>query len=100
MQSTGQTSRHDSQPVQLSALMIATSLGSFLRGPALAIYQKSFADKHLHCDAAASEVAASQVESRHDYRSAWRSGQPDSTWPTPLVPGLHLLMCTFASTMA
>ena len=37
MQSTGQTSRHDSQPVQLSALMIATSLGSFLRGPALAI---------------------------------------------------------------
>src|SRR5438874_2527278 len=39
MQSTGQTSRHDSQPVQLSALMIATSLGSFLRGPALAIIE-------------------------------------------------------------
>src|SRR4051812_24299506 len=37
MQSTGQTSRHDSQPVQLSALIIATSFGSFLRGPALAI---------------------------------------------------------------
>src|SRR3954454_24322103 len=37
MQSTGQTSRHDSQPVQLSALMTAKALGSFLRGPCLAI---------------------------------------------------------------
>src|SRR5262245_42581152 len=35
MQSTGQTSRHDSQPVQLSALMTANSFGTFLRGPAL-----------------------------------------------------------------
>src|SRR5262245_34009226 len=42
MQSTGQTSRHDSQPVQLSALMIATSLGSFLRGPALAIFESPY----------------------------------------------------------
>src|SRR5262245_36912338 len=39
MQSTGQTSRHDSQPVQLSALMTAISFGSFLRGPALAIFK-------------------------------------------------------------
>src|ERR1044072_6549091 len=39
MQSTGQTSRHDSQPVQLSALITASSLGSFLRGPCLAISQ-------------------------------------------------------------
>src|SRR3954471_9240400 len=39
MQSTGQTSRHDSQPVQLSALMTANSLGTFLRGPSLAIIQ-------------------------------------------------------------
>src|SRR5882757_6900480 len=37
MQSTGQTSRHDSQPVQLSALMTANSLGTFLRGPSLAM---------------------------------------------------------------
>src|SRR5215210_7856295 len=37
MQSTGQTSRHDSQPVQLSALMTANSFGTFLRGPSLAI---------------------------------------------------------------
>src|SRR3990172_2254389 len=37
MQSTGQTSRHDSQPVQLSALMTANSFGTFLRGPALAM---------------------------------------------------------------
>src|SRR5688572_16289210 len=37
IQSTGQTSKHDSQPVQLSALMTATSLGNFLRGPCLAI---------------------------------------------------------------
>jgi hypothetical protein len=37
MQSTGQTSKHDSQPVQLSALMTATSFGSFLREPALAM---------------------------------------------------------------
>src|SRR5260221_14696696 len=37
MQSTGQTSKHASQPVQLSALMTASSLGSFLRGPCLAI---------------------------------------------------------------
>ena len=37
MQSTGQTSRHASQPVQLSALMIATSLGNFLRAPDLAM---------------------------------------------------------------
>src|SRR6185369_17193993 len=40
MQSTGQTSRHDSQPVQLSALMTANSLGTFLRGPSLAIFTK------------------------------------------------------------
>ena len=40
MQSTGQTSRHASQPVQLSALMTANSLGSFLRGPSLAIYHE------------------------------------------------------------
>src|SRR5690348_11062956 len=37
MQSTGQTSRHDSQPVQLSALMTANSFGTFLRGPSLAM---------------------------------------------------------------
>src|SRR5512145_2180245 len=37
MQSTGQTSRQASQPVQLSALITASSLGSFLRGPALAM---------------------------------------------------------------
>src|SRR5262245_39686364 len=37
MQSTGQTSRQASQPVQLSALMTASSLGSFFRGPCLAI---------------------------------------------------------------
>jgi len=37
MQSTGQTSRQLSQPVQLSALMTASSLGSFLRGPAFAM---------------------------------------------------------------
>jgi len=37
MQSTGQTSRHDSQPVQLSALIIASSLGTFFRGPFFAI---------------------------------------------------------------
>jgi hypothetical protein len=37
MQSTGQTSKHASQPVQLSALMTANSLGSFLRGPCFAI---------------------------------------------------------------
>ena len=37
MQSTGQTSRHASHPVQLSALITANSLGSFLRGPCLAI---------------------------------------------------------------
>src|SRR5271156_5455525 len=37
MQSTGQTSRQASQPVQLSALMTASSFGSFLRGPCLAI---------------------------------------------------------------
>src|SRR6185295_14933198 len=44
MQSTGQTSRHASQPVQLSALMTASSLGSFLRGPALAIGDSSRCD--------------------------------------------------------
>src|SRR6478672_2792786 len=37
MQSTGQTSRHDSQPVQLSALITANSFGTFLRGPSLAM---------------------------------------------------------------
>jgi hypothetical protein len=37
MQSTGQTSTHDWQPVQLSALMTATSLGSFLRTPFFAM---------------------------------------------------------------
>src|SRR4051794_36522130 len=37
MQSTGHTSRQASQPVQLSALMTATSLGSFLRDPDFAI---------------------------------------------------------------
>jgi hypothetical protein len=31
MQSTGQTSTHASQPVQLSALTTASALGSFLR---------------------------------------------------------------------
>src|SRR6476620_12380191 len=45
MQSTGQTSRHDSQPVQLSALIIATSLGSFFLGPALAIYMLNSRDQ-------------------------------------------------------
>lgn len=38
IQSTGQTSRHDSQPVQLSALMTATSFGSFFLDPAFAIF--------------------------------------------------------------
>src|SRR4029078_1076962 len=37
MQPTGRTARQASQPVQLSALMTASSLGSFLRGPALAM---------------------------------------------------------------
>src|SRR5579872_2978816 len=37
MQSTGQTSKHASQPVQLSALITATSLGSFFRDPLFAI---------------------------------------------------------------
>lgn len=37
MQSTGQTSMHASQPVQLSAVITASSLGSFLRGPCLAM---------------------------------------------------------------
>src|SRR5229473_1821516 len=37
MQSTGQTSRQASHPVQLSALITATSLGSFLRDPLFAI---------------------------------------------------------------
>src|SRR5262249_5628434 len=41
MQSTGQTSRHDSQPVQLSALITANSLGTFLRGPSFAITYKA-----------------------------------------------------------
>src|SRR6185436_4289049 len=46
MQSTGQTSRQDSQPVQLSALMTARALGSFLRGPAFAM-TKSFTRNDL-----------------------------------------------------
>src|SRR5262245_30887460 len=37
MQSTGQTSRHASHPVQLSALMTATSFGSFFRDPLFAM---------------------------------------------------------------
>src|SRR5262245_36464840 len=37
MQSTGQTSRHASHPVQLSALITATSLGSFFRDPLFAM---------------------------------------------------------------
>src|SRR5258708_19346424 len=37
MQSTGQTSRDASQPVQLSALITATSLGSFFLEPVFAI---------------------------------------------------------------
>src|SRR5437773_837120 len=41
MQSTGQTSRHASHPVQLSALITANSLGSFLRGPCLAITENA-----------------------------------------------------------
>src|SRR5437868_78990 len=41
MQSTGQTSRQASQPVQLSALITATSLGSFFRDPLFAM-QRTF----------------------------------------------------------
>jgi hypothetical protein len=50
MQSTGQTSMHASQPVQLSARMTANSFGSFLRGlPApLAMIDPQLAWKNLN----------------------------------------------------
>ena len=46
IQSTGHTSKHDSQPVQLSAFMTANSLGSFLRGPFFAM-SVAFSDLFL-----------------------------------------------------
>src|ERR1700722_5532414 len=49
MQSTGQTSRQASQPVQLSALITATSLGSFLRAPDLAIAFPAYSRKQSQC---------------------------------------------------
>jgi hypothetical protein len=57
MQSTGQTSRHASQPVQLSALMTATSFGSFFREPALAI------DSYLDLSIAIVSQATTTVQS-------------------------------------
>ena len=46
----GQTSRHASQPVQLSALMTATSLGSFFRPPALRHLSRPFPNSGTRTD--------------------------------------------------
>src|SRR6478752_1409934 len=61
MQSTGQTSRHDSHPVQLSALMIATSFGSFLRGPTLAISKVLVGQAFIRKTAAQMLIASAVV---------------------------------------
>src|SRR5437763_6740907 len=56
MQSTGQTSRHDSQPVQLSALITANSLGTFLRGPSLAMFESRAESQESRARSPTSEV--------------------------------------------
>src|SRR5271163_3400307 len=75
MQSTGQTSRQDSQPVQLSALMTASSLGSFLRGPCLAIGHTSQA-KTAAAPGTIRPAANDNYSRYHNHRKKSAAGQP------------------------
>jgi hypothetical protein len=75
MQSTGQTSRQASQPVQLSALITATSLGSFLRAPDFAITFPVL-DKRLNVFA--SHILEADDECGKEARQAYPPPDPAS----------------------